>query len=558
MLRFHCVANTIALIQIAPATGKRGTQGSYDQQGKIERINDTTVRITELPVRTWTQTYKEWLESLVTGSGDGKESKAPILKDFKENHTETTVDFTIEADKKILDEFETAKGGLLAKFKLTGSMATSNMTLFDKHGRLSRYDTTTDILNYFFPIRLEYYGKRKDMLVSKLEIEQRKLSNKARFVEEVCSGDLVVSNRKRAVILADLQERNYELFDGKSKNDIADSEDEASTVDESPTDAELAKGYEYLLGMKIWSLTLEKAQELRQKLEEKTQELEALKAMEPTDLWLNDLEDIEIALDERDANLDQAAKDEVKAKEKNQKRRAKKKPAGRKKKDQWDSDEEEDSEMEKDPSSSDESDGGFAIAKKARKPLARKVVTAKPSLTKSAPAKPVVKKQLAPPKTSKPAPATKKPAVPAKEFSDSSDSDTDIGTSLTARLQKKVYVSPKGKKLAAAGAAKARAGNSAITLDFNATKSGDSLNSLNATNFDKATLTPAVNKKKRASKKSVLQKASESDDLEFHSDEEPLPPPKPAASRRAGRTTKKPVYVDSDSEVELSASDSDF
>jgi len=99
------------------------------------------------------------------------------------------------------------------------------------------------------------------MLVEKLEREQRILSNKARFVEEVCCGDFVISNRKRHDILAELQERNYETFYNDKKKNASDEEteeDEDQEVDES--EANLSKGYEYLLGMKLWSLTYEKAE----------------------------------------------------------------------------------------------------------------------------------------------------------------------------------------------------------------------------------------------------------------------------------------------------------
>lgn len=34
----------------------------------IERLDDSTVEITELPIRTWTQNYKEMLESWVAGT----------------------------------------------------------------------------------------------------------------------------------------------------------------------------------------------------------------------------------------------------------------------------------------------------------------------------------------------------------------------------------------------------------------------------------------------------------------------------------------------------------
>ena len=81
------------------------------------------------------------------------------------------------------------------------------------------------------------------------------LSNKARFVEEVCSGDLIVSNRKKVELLLNFQERGYDLFDKTNENDTDESEEDTSLT------ADLSKGYEYLLGMKIWSLTFEKAEE---------------------------------------------------------------------------------------------------------------------------------------------------------------------------------------------------------------------------------------------------------------------------------------------------------
>lgn len=64
------------------------------------------VEITELPVRKWTQDYKQFLESLLVGAEDAKakdakgkgkgkagdKDKSPTrcIKDFKENHTDTS------------------------------------------------------------------------------------------------------------------------------------------------------------------------------------------------------------------------------------------------------------------------------------------------------------------------------------------------------------------------------------------------------------------------------------------------------------------------------------
>ena len=229
--------------EIVAETGKR--EGSYIVKGKIERTTDTTLLITELPIGKWTQDYKAFLESMMTGT-----DKTPSeISDFKENHTDTTVSFTVTATKDKIDEFEKFKGGLLGKFKLTTTISTNNMTLFDDQGKIHKYKTSLDILRMFFQHRLEFYGKRKAMLLEKMSKELTILENKARFVQEVCNGELVVSNRKRKELLHDLQERGYDLFPKDGKKETIDEEDDDEQVEESTSDAELSKGYEYLLGM---------------------------------------------------------------------------------------------------------------------------------------------------------------------------------------------------------------------------------------------------------------------------------------------------------------------
>lgn len=194
--------------------------GKYFVRGTIERKDDTTLVITELPIRTWTQPYKEFLEKMVTGD----EKHPSVLLDFKENHTETTVHFTMTADKEKIDQWEQQPDGLLKQFKLIGSLSTSNMNAFYE-GKLTRYKSAEDILRVFYGVRHEFYIKRKALLVKNLQTELARLSNKARFVEEVCTGKLIISNRKKADILVDLQKRGYETFlDAVPSNDMEDND----------------------------------------------------------------------------------------------------------------------------------------------------------------------------------------------------------------------------------------------------------------------------------------------------------------------------------------------
>lgn len=46
---------------------------SYTVSGILEEVNETTIRITELPIRRWTQDYKEFLESISVGNEKAKD-----------------------------------------------------------------------------------------------------------------------------------------------------------------------------------------------------------------------------------------------------------------------------------------------------------------------------------------------------------------------------------------------------------------------------------------------------------------------------------------------------
>ena len=520
-------------------------------KGKIERVNDTTITITELPLKKWTQSYKEFLEPMLTG--DPKTQTPPEIKDLKENHTETTVSFTIIAEKSKIDEFEKEQKGLYGKFKLTGSLATSNMTLHNAEHRIIKYTTPEDILNAFYDVRLEFYSKRKANLICRLEAEKKTLSNKARFVEEVCAGDLVVSNRKRKDILDDLQERGYDLIikDPKKadQSDGDDSkEDEDDEADDEPTTAELAKGYEYLLGMKIWSLTYEKAEQLRAELEEKTRDLEILQATDPSEIWLHDLDAIENAIHERDQAINAAAAEEQRARKKSQKRQAKasKKKGGRKKKkDEWDSEMES---SEEDKMDTDSEDEVFVVQKK---PAARSKPRAAP--------KPVAKKAPAVKSVSAPAAPSVlagSPPPPKKAASSESESDDDFGISLSDRLKKKLIVSPLAKKRDSSGSKDSKKRPSPKNVDSDEPESDDDFDfmetdkpkTVKAKRSAVATKKAPVRKPKAAAKKPVARKKvasfddTDSEDFEFHSSsssDEFAAVGAPARARTARRTAVK-------------------
>ena len=554
-------------------------QGSYAVTGKIERIDDETLLITELPIKMWTQDYKQFLEKMMTGvdtkkpTGKGAKKKDavkvdPEIKDFKENHTDTTVSFTIIASKEQIDAYEVFKGGLEAKFKLNGKLAMTNMHMFNEDGRIMKFDNANQILEYFYTVRLEFYGKRKEHMLKNMRRDQRMLSNKARFIEEVCAGDLVVSNRKRSTILADLKERGYELFPKLDKASKSNSDEEESEENDNSSDAELARGYEYLLGMKIWSLTFEKAEKLRQELAEKSQAVSDLEALSPSDIWEIDLDAIEEALDDRDEYYKEAAADELAAQSKTKKRQAKKrKPAAKKrpvKKASIDDD------------SNDDSDDDFVVEKK-KKPAAKKRPVKKAGVDKSSDDEVVIEKKK--PAAKKPPakkasfdedsdddifvekqkPAPKKKAAPKKAVAkkaplaitlDDSDSDSEVeAMSLMARMKKK-----DGKSVQTKTTTVAKKQSRKRSSPRSTSSDSEDLDSFDTTAFEPAALTPAPKKMKTKAAKSKMTVAP----LNLESDDESLPTsntrkPKEQTKKSTAASRKKTVTYDdlSDEEEEF-------
>lgn len=76
--------NNEELVQMHPWwRGFRGeiklvSKHKYDATGVAQKINDTTVEITELPIHKWTQNYKAELEAMI--AGDKEKEKDGVIK----------------------------------------------------------------------------------------------------------------------------------------------------------------------------------------------------------------------------------------------------------------------------------------------------------------------------------------------------------------------------------------------------------------------------------------------------------------------------------------------
>jgi len=244
-------------------------KGAYYSWGRFYE-SDNGFEIKELPVRKWTQDYKEFLHTMLPGSDRPAKIKA---QDVKEYHTEKTVHFSVKMQQEEVNAVK--EGGIEHVFKLWGSINETNMVLFDSEGKIKKYKNTLDIMEEFAGVRLKYYDLRKKYLIDKLTLERDLLSNRARFIHMIITKKLHINNRKKMDVVKDLTKFKFQKFG-----------------DQKPP----RTGFEYLLIMQIASLTKERKEELERMSKDKAAELEKVKRTSIQQMWLHDLTELEKAI----------------------------------------------------------------------------------------------------------------------------------------------------------------------------------------------------------------------------------------------------------------------
>ena len=228
--------------------------------GNCAKIDDTHVRVTELPIGTWTTDYKTFL--------DGLETKG-IIKSYVSNNTEEIIDILIEFDDDKLDGL-ISNNTLHAKLNLINKKSITNMHLYSPEGTIKKYNTPIEILEDFYNVRFDTYIKRKEYLINKLTKELNILDYKMKFIKDILSKNIIIERKKKQEIIDRLIELKYPQL-------ATDSKDES---------------FEYLTGIPLFSLTDEKIKELEDKCSSKEQELAIIKDTLEEDMWKTELNEL--------------------------------------------------------------------------------------------------------------------------------------------------------------------------------------------------------------------------------------------------------------------------
>lgn len=208
-------------------------------EGIAEKLSNGNVRITEIPLNTSIDLYKQFLES---------------FDDFivKNSSTEEDPDFEIKNKNGDID---------ISKLKLSCNINATNMHLW-YNKEIKKYNSPLDIITDFVEVKLQYTEKRRVYLQEKYKLELEILKNKKRFLTEIMEDKIVVYKKTKVEIESMLTGARYQK--------IEDS-------------------YSYLTSMNIASFNKENLDALHSKIDAMNQNLEYINKTSAKDLVLREI-----------------------------------------------------------------------------------------------------------------------------------------------------------------------------------------------------------------------------------------------------------------------------
>ena len=232
----------------------KNDKGTYSSKGVYKWINNTTLEITELPIGTWTENYKEFLEEQIT-------KNSPHIKSFESHYTAKNIKFVLKVGDNTKEELGDK---ILSEFNLSSNknMSLNNLHLFTTRGNIKKYETIEDILKEWSYTRIYKYHERKEKQLEKMELEYLVSSAKIKFIIDVIEENIKIMNVKMNVIEKQMEDKKYYKYEGS---------------------------YDYLLRMSISQLTAEKKEHLEKEVAKLEMEIKELKETSIIDIWEREL-----------------------------------------------------------------------------------------------------------------------------------------------------------------------------------------------------------------------------------------------------------------------------
>ena len=213
--------------------GKLYSHGVYDIQGD-------TLTISELPVGVWTEKIEHQLKN--------PKSKLEFSK-VEESHTDTTIQFVIKGVK----DMQKMIGALKLK-----KLVRENYVVFQDGSIVNK--AFPHIMNTFIGKRRWLYERRKAYHLKQLDLKQREMSDKMKFIEACIAGNIPLTTASNLDLIAACMEHGVN---------------------------------EKYLDINLRDLTKDKVDKLKKSIAIARRDFETLKNTIPEDIWEKELNELE-------------------------------------------------------------------------------------------------------------------------------------------------------------------------------------------------------------------------------------------------------------------------
>jgi DNA topoisomerase-2 len=224
----------------------------YIIKGTVKRENSFNILITELPIGYNLTSYTKILDDL-------EEKK--IIKGYDDLSENDRFKFRL----RVQSSFSKTEKGMLDKLKLIKKV-TENFTVVNEDNKIIVCNSIYEIIDKYIEVKKLFMIKRKEFMLSKIENNLNDLNSKYIFIENIQNGKIIVNKKSKDEIISQIK-----LIDEIKENDSE---------------------YDYLLRMPIYSLTIEKLDELKNEIIEKDNIYKKLYETSEIKLWENDVDNI--------------------------------------------------------------------------------------------------------------------------------------------------------------------------------------------------------------------------------------------------------------------------
>lgn len=235
------------------------------------------VSITELPVGTWTNDYKAFLDEMCTNPDADwakTEGGKPVLKNYEDLYNHIDVRFDLQLDPDYYDDVKDNAAEFEKRFRLTSTWRTSNMVCFNNDMKIVRYSCVGDILEDFYKLRVAKYEERRTKEIERLRKEAIECDAKARFLRANLEGTIDLRRKTDEEIVASMKDHTLPALS-------------------TPFNSEVVDSYEYLLRLRIDRVKASAIEEAEKQVAAAKAAVEELEGTTASTLWTRDLDEFE-------------------------------------------------------------------------------------------------------------------------------------------------------------------------------------------------------------------------------------------------------------------------